>query len=46
MSNGQMRDDVKQAIECRCPVHLVNRLGATGDAGGDPGEDPRNGAKA
>ena len=27
MSNGQMRDDVKLAIECRCPVHLVNRLG-------------------
>ena len=27
MSNGQMRDDVKLAVECRCPVHLVNRLG-------------------
>lgn len=27
MSNGQMRDDVKLAIECRCPVHLVYRLG-------------------
>lgn len=27
MSNGQMRDDVKLAIDCRCPVHLVNRLG-------------------
>ena len=27
MSNGQMRDDIKLAIECRCPVHLVNRLG-------------------
>ena len=27
MSNGQMRDDVKLAIECRCPVHLVSRLG-------------------
>ncbi|MDD2240884.1 MAG: 3-methyl-2-oxobutanoate dehydrogenase subunit VorB [Kiritimatiellae bacterium] len=27
MSNGQMCDDVKLAIECRCPVHLVNRLG-------------------
>jgi 2-oxoisovalerate ferredoxin oxidoreductase alpha subunit len=27
MSNGQMRDDVKLAIDCRCPVHLVCRLG-------------------
>jgi 2-oxoisovalerate ferredoxin oxidoreductase alpha subunit len=27
MSNGQMRDDVKLAVDCRCPVHLVNRLG-------------------
>jgi 2-oxoisovalerate ferredoxin oxidoreductase alpha subunit len=27
MSNGQMRDDVKLAVECRCPVHLVSRLG-------------------
>ena len=27
MSNGQMRDDMKVAAECRCPVHLVNRLG-------------------
>lgn len=27
MSNGQMRDDIKLAVECRCPVHLVNRLG-------------------
>ena len=27
MSNGQMRDDLKLAIECRCPVHLANRLG-------------------
>jgi 2-oxoisovalerate ferredoxin oxidoreductase alpha subunit len=27
MSNGQMRDDVKLAIDCACPVHLVNRLG-------------------
>lgn len=27
LSNGQMRDDIKLAIECRCPVHLVNRLG-------------------
>ena len=27
MSNGQMRDDVKLAIECRCPVHLAYRLG-------------------
>ena len=27
MSNGQMRDDLKLAVECRCPVHLANRLG-------------------
>jgi 2-oxoisovalerate ferredoxin oxidoreductase alpha subunit len=27
MSNGQMRDDIQLAIECRCPVHLVNRMG-------------------
>ena len=27
MSNGQMRDDIKLAIECRCPVHVANRLG-------------------
>lgn len=27
MSNGQMRDDIKLMIECRCPVHLVNRMG-------------------
>ena len=27
MSNGQMRDDIKLAIDCACPVHLVNRLG-------------------
>ena len=27
MSNGQMRDDLKLAVECRCPVHLLNRLG-------------------
>ena len=27
MSNGQMRDDVKLAVDCGCPVHLVNRLG-------------------
>lgn len=27
MSNGQMRDDIKLAIECRCPVHLAQRLG-------------------
>lgn len=27
MSNGQMRDDVKLAIDCACPVHLVNRMG-------------------
>ena len=27
MSNGQMRDDIKLAIDCACPVELVNRLG-------------------
>lgn len=27
MSNGQMIDDIKLAIECRRPVHLVNRMG-------------------
>ncbi len=27
MSNGQMRDDLRLATDCRCPVHLVNRLG-------------------
>jgi len=27
MSNGQMRDDIKLAVDCRCPVHLVSRLG-------------------
>ena len=27
MSNGQMRDDIRLATGCRCPVHLVNRLG-------------------
>lgn len=27
MSNGQMRDDIKLAVECRCPVHLAYRLG-------------------
>ena len=27
MSNGQMRDDIKLAVECSCPVHLANRLG-------------------
>ena len=27
MSNGQLRDDVKLAIDCACPVHLVNRMG-------------------
>lgn len=27
MSNGQMRDDVKLATECRVPVGLVNRMG-------------------
>lgn len=27
MSNGQMRDDIRLAIECKCPVELVNRMG-------------------
>ena len=27
MSNGQMCDDIKLAIESRCPVHLVSRMG-------------------
>lgn len=27
LSNGQMRDDVLLTVGCRCPVHLVNRLG-------------------
>ena len=27
MSNGQMIDDVKLAIECRRPVTLINRMG-------------------
>jgi 2-oxoisovalerate ferredoxin oxidoreductase alpha subunit len=27
MSNGQMQDDIKLAVECRCPVHLVSRMG-------------------
>ena len=27
MSNGQMIDDVRLAIECRRPVHLINRMG-------------------
>lgn len=27
MSNGQMIDDVKLAIECRKPVRLINRMG-------------------
>jgi 2-oxoisovalerate ferredoxin oxidoreductase alpha subunit len=27
MSNGQMRDDLRQAIDCQCPVELVNRMG-------------------
>lgn len=27
MSNGQMRDDVKLAIDCACPVDLVGRMG-------------------
>jgi 2-oxoisovalerate ferredoxin oxidoreductase alpha subunit len=27
MSNGQMADDLRLAIECAKPVKLVNRLG-------------------
>lgn len=27
MSNGQMRDDIQLFTECRCPVHLVSRIG-------------------
>ena len=27
LSNGQMRDDIRLAIECRRPVELVNRMG-------------------
>jgi 2-oxoisovalerate ferredoxin oxidoreductase alpha subunit len=27
MSNGQMREDLRLATECKCPVDLVNRLG-------------------
>ena len=27
MSNGQMRDDIRLAIECKRPVELVNRMG-------------------
>ncbi len=27
MSNGQMIDDIRLAIDCRCPVELVNRMG-------------------
>ena len=27
MSNGQMIDDVRLAIQCRCPVLLANRMG-------------------
>lgn len=27
MSNGQMKEDITLAIDCRCPVHLVNRMG-------------------
>lgn len=27
LSNGQMRDDIKLAIDCMRPVHLVSRLG-------------------
>jgi 2-oxoisovalerate ferredoxin oxidoreductase alpha subunit len=29
MSNGQLRDDLKLAIECARPVELVNRLGGS-----------------
>lgn len=29
MSNGQMRDDIKLAIDCARPVSLVSRLGGT-----------------
>lgn len=34
MSNGQMIDDVKLAINCDRPVHLINRMG-----GNIPGVD-------
>lgn len=27
LSNGQMRDEIQLAVACRCPVHLVNRMG-------------------
>ena len=27
LSNGQMVDDVRLAIECRTPVHFYNRMG-------------------
>ena len=27
LSNGQMRDDIRLTVGCRCPVHLLNRLG-------------------
>ncbi|WP_440951969.1 3-methyl-2-oxobutanoate dehydrogenase subunit VorB [Methanococcoides sp. FTZ1] len=27
MSNGQLRDDVRLATGCKCPVELVNRMG-------------------
>lgn len=27
MSNGQMYDDIRLAIDCRCPVHRVSRMG-------------------
>lgn len=27
MSNGQMRDDIQLAVESKCPVHLVSRMG-------------------
>ncbi|MDX9981005.1 MAG: 3-methyl-2-oxobutanoate dehydrogenase subunit VorB [Lentisphaeria bacterium] len=27
MSNGQLRDDLRLAIDCACPVELVNRYG-------------------
>jgi 2-oxoisovalerate ferredoxin oxidoreductase alpha subunit len=27
LSNGQMRDDIQLTVGCRCPVHLLNRMG-------------------
>ena len=27
MSNGQMIDDVRLSIDCKCPVTLINRMG-------------------